>query len=475
MLLIPVLVLLPLLFIIPVLVLDRRHSFAVSVASAAVTLLLIVSALALAHYYGFGPLESSFAYISSLGIGFSFSMNAFTELLALMTGIVFLAAAISAKSFIKESEKLYNALFLISASSTLGVFLAGNFFLLYVFWEISEFAMFFIIYIFGAYDRRYAAIKFIIFSMTSSLLLLIGIMLIYSEMPVHTFSISEALSNAKLIPAQWQLLILVILLVAFMIKMPIFPFHTWLPDAHTEAPAPGSMILAGVLLKFGGYGMLLAFLMLPIAAKYSFYLALLFALSIIYAGFVTLRQEHFKRAIAYTSVVDMGIAALGLATFNTYGYAGALYAMLSHGIVIALMFLIAGTVDESFGTLLINKLRGIAKSFSGLAYAFIFGSFAMAGLPLTAGFVGDLLVFTGATKALGVVFLAPLLGLLLISVFMFWLAERMFFNISEAIEPYAEVDKSFAYAASLLIASTLLLGILPEILIGPISTALAAL
>ena len=475
MLLIPVLVLLPLLFIIPVLVLDRRHSFAVSAASAAVTLLLVVFAIALAHYYGFGPLESSFAYISSLGIGFSFGMNAFTELLALMTGIVFLAAAISAKSFIKESEKLYNALFLISASSTLGVFLAGNFFLLYVFWEISEVAMFFIIYIFGAYDRRYAAIKFIIFSMTSSLLLLIGIMLIYSEMPVHTFSISEALSNAKLIPVQWQLLILAILLVAFMIKMPIFPFHTWLPDAHTEAPAPGSMILAGVLLKFGGYGMLLAFLMLPIAAKYSFYLALLFALSIIYAGFVTLRQEHFKRAIAYTSVVDMGVVALGLATFNAYGYAGALYAMLSHGIVIALMFLIAGTVDESFGTLLINKLKGIAKNFSGLAYAFMFGSFAIAGLPLTCGFVGDLLVFTGATKALGVVFLVPLLGLLLISVFMFWLAERMFFNASEATEPYAGVDKSFAYAASLLIASTLLLGILPEILIGPISAALAAL
>jgi len=474
-LLLDAIVLLPLAFLIPLFALDTRVSFKISLASSAATFLLVIAALVLAHVWGFSSLSTSFAYIPSIGVGFSFSINAITQLLALMTSLVFLAAALTAKDFIKESEKLYNALFLISASSTLGVFLASNFFLLYVFWEISEVAMFFIIYIFGAYNRRYAAMKFILFSLASSLLLLIGIMVLYTYLPAHTFDIASAIQTAKGLPVRIQLAIFALLSISFMIKMPVFPFHTWLPDAHTEAPAPGSMILAGVLLKFGGYGMLLMLLMLPVAVHYSLYLALLFAFSAIYAAFVTIRQEHFKRAIAYTSVVDMGIVALGLSAANAYGYEGALYGMLSHAIVIALLFLIAGEVDEAFGTLLIQKIRGIAKSFKGAAYAFMFGSFAIAGLPLTCGFVADLLVFTGTVKSFGIVFLFPIIAILIISAFMFWLIERMFFNTSRAVEPFGEIGKSFAYASALLIVSTIFLGILPELLIGPIGSMLAAL
>ncbi len=468
-LIIPTIILLPLISLIAVAFANKRQAFRISEIVAGIIFALVVSTVAIARAYGYDSLCFSLPYLQSFGINFDFELNTFNEILAVMSSIVLFAASLSAKNFIKESEKLYNSLFLVISASTLGVFLTGSLFFLYVFWEISEVAMFFIIYIYGAYNRRYAAIKFIIFSLLSSLLLLVGIILLYAYMPQHTFEISYAIQNAKEMPAFAQLLVFALFLVSFMIKIPIFPFHTWLPDAHTEAPTPGSMILAGILLKFGGYGMLLMFLMLPIALHYSLYLAILFSFSAIYAGFVTIRQGHFKRAIAYTSVVDMGIAALGITVANPVGYAGSLYAMLSHGIVIALMFLVAGSVDESFGTLLIEKLKGIAKSMKGVSYAFLFGIFAIAGLPLTCGFVADLLIFTSVTQEFGYVFLAPLAAVAIITLFMFWLAEKMFFDVSKAIEPYSYVDKGFAYASTLLIVSTIFLGIAPSLLVAPVA------
>ncbi|MEM0074280.1 MAG: NADH-quinone oxidoreductase subunit M [Candidatus Micrarchaeaceae archaeon] len=472
MLLIPIIVFLPLAFIIPLALLSYRHAFKITIIAAALTLVLVSAAMLIAHASSFNYLYTSFAYLQSIGVGFSFGITAFTQVLAIMTGIVFLAAAITGRSFIKESQKLYSALFLIILSSALGVFLSGNFFLLYVFWEIGEVAAFFVIYVFGGYNRRYAAIKFLIFSLASSMLLLIGIMLLYANLPTQTFSISYALSSASSIKASVQIAIFVLLLLSFMIKMPIFPLHTWLPDAYAEAPATGSMVIAGVLSKFGGYGMLLAFLMLPVAAHYSFYLAVLFAFSAVYAGFVAIRQVNLKKAIAYSSIVDMGIVALGISTASQLGYAGALYAMLSHGLVIALMFLVAGVVDESFGTLLITKLKGIAKSMESVAYAFMFGTFAIIGLPLTSGFIGDILIFSGLAKSVGPVFLIPLLGILLIGIYFFWLAERVFFNTSKAIEQYAPSPRSFAYASALLIAATIFFGVLPSLLLSTIGTAI---
>ncbi|MGC8676053.1 MAG: complex I subunit 4 family protein [Candidatus Micrarchaeia archaeon] len=475
MLLIPLIVLLPLAFLVPLALLGKRYSFAISAISAVAELALVIAAMALARVFGFAALSASFAYLPSIGIGLSFGMNAFTQVLALMTSVVMAAAALSARNFIKESQKLYNALLLLISASTFGVFLAGNFVMLYVFWEISEIAMFFVIYAFGGYNRRYASIKFLIFSLASSMLLLIGIMLIYSGLPAHTFDIGTALSTAKLIPQGMQTLILSLLLLSFMIKMPVFPLHAWLPDAYSEAPASGTMVLAGAMAKFGGYGMLLAFLMLPVASQYSAYIAIIFAFSAVYAGFVAIRQANLKTALAYASMVDMGIVALGLSAGNALGYAGALYAMFSHGIVIALMFLIAGTLDESFGTVLISKLRGVAKSMSSIAYSFLFGSFAMLGIPLTSGFIGDLLVFSGAVHAFGPVFLAPLLGLVLIGLFMFWLAERVFFNTSRAVEPYRQEPRSALYAVLLLACATIIIGVMPALFMPQISAALAAI
>lgn len=474
MLLLLIALLLPLLALVPLTFLGRRYAFSISIAAALLVFITVAVAayVSIAMPSGFSLMSASFAYIPSLGIGLSLGLNAYTLVLALLTVIVFLAASLPVKNFVKESEKLYSALFLILLTSTLGVFFAGNFIALYVFWEISDFVMFFMIYIFGGYNRHYASLKFLIFSITSSLLLLIGILLLYSSLPQHTFDISYALANAKGISTNVQTLIVSLLLIAFAIKMPIFPLHTWQPDAYSEAPPPSAMVLSGVMSKFGGYGMLLLFMLLPLASHYSIYVAILFGFSALYMSIVTLRQANFKRVIAYASAADMGIVAMGISAANAYGYTGALYLMLSQGLVIALLFLIAGTLDESFGTPLIDKLRGVAKSMQGVAYSFLFAVFALGGIPLTAGFVAELILFTGVVNSLGIVFLLPLAAVLLISVFMFWLAERMFFNISKAIEPFRLNPKSVNYSMLLLSLSIVLFGVVPAVLIGPIATAL---
>jgi NADH-quinone oxidoreductase subunit M len=226
------------------------------------------------------------------------------------------------------------------------------------------------------------------------------------------------------------------------------------------------MILAGVLLKFGGYGLLLMFMMLPIAAHYALYIFLIFLLSAIYSAYVCISQANIKRLIAYTSITDMAIVGVGITAMNAFGYTGAAYAMLSHGIAISLLFLIAGTLDEIYGTLEISKIKGVIRNFAGLSYLFILGTFAAVGIPLTAGFVADLLIFIGAVSAFGILGLAPLIGLLLIAAALFWVIERIFMSASSPTEPYNPLSRDVVASGMLLAIAAVVLGILPFLLLG---------
>lgn len=474
MLLLPILLFLPLAFLLPLAVLNKRRSFEVSIAAALAAFILVIASVAVANARGFQGATYSFIYLPASGITISLDINAITQILAIMTALVLLASSIVAKSFIKEREKLYNLLFIVLITSTLGAFLAADLVVFYVFWEISEVVMFFLIYSFGGYNRHYAAMKFIMFSIASSAFFLLGILVIYSGMPLHTFSIAELIANGKELGTETQIIAMSMLLIAFIIKMPIFPLHIWQPDAYAESPVPATMLLAGVLPKFGSYGLLLMFLMLPYSSKAGIDLALLFALSALYAGFVTIRQYNMKKAIAYISMVDMAVIALGIASASPIGYSGALYAMLSHGIVIALLFLIAGSVDEAYGTLLIDKIRGVVKNFKWLAYSFVFSAFAVAGLPLTAGFIGDLLIFSGVAKGLGPLFMVPLLSILMVTLFLLWIASKVFFNMSKSTEPYSFLSRSIMLACVFLILASLFFGILPVLFVNTISAALAS-
>ncbi|MDE1768012.1 MAG: NADH-quinone oxidoreductase subunit M [Candidatus Micrarchaeota archaeon] len=460
-------VLIPFAFILPILLLDKRHSYKIAFVASALSFLL-VGVVAYSYYTGTAVASSPTQfYIQQLNLSFSLQTTPYTVLLLIMTSIVFLAASIVGKYFIGARERTYNIIFLLAQGASLGVFLASSLVFFYIFWEITEIMMFFIIFMYGGYNRRYASIKFIIYSIISSLLLLIGIMLLYSAPTIHTFDIASIIKLSSTLSMSTQLLVMMLFLVAFMIKMPVFPFHTWLPDAHTEAPTTGSMILAGVLLKFGGYGLMLMFLMLPIASSYTLYFFLLFLFSTIYSAFVSLRQSNLKRLIAYTSITDMGIVAIGLSAINAAGYNGGLYMMFNHGIAISLLFLIAGTIDELYGTLEINKIKGVINNFPGITYLFILGTFIALGIPLSSGFIADLILFIGATSAFGLMGLLALAGILIIGAALFWVIERSFMSVSHASEPYNVFDRSVTIAGILLIAAAVLFGIMPLLLYTP--------
>ena len=459
-------VLIPFASLLPLILLEKKYSYMISMIASLLVFMLTILALYYSYTNGTASLGTSNFYISALNLSFALRLNQPSLILLVMTSVVFFAASIVGKYFIGKRDRIYNIIFLLAEGASLGVFIAANLFFLYVFWEVAEVMMFFIIFLYGGYNRRYSSIKFIIYSIFSSLLMLIGILILYNAVTPHTFDISTLISSSALIPVQTQLTVLVLFVIAFMIKMPVFPLHAWLPDAHTEAPTTGSMILAGVLLKFGGYGLYLMFLILPIASKYALYLFLIFLFSTIYSAYVCLSQTNLKRLIAYTSITDMGIVGVGLTAVNAFGYSGAMYAMFNHGIAIALLFLIAGAIDHIYGTLEIDKIKGVIKNFAGMSYLFIIGVFAALGIPLTAGFIADLLIFIGAVATFGIWGLVPLFGILIMGAALFWLIERVFMSVSKAVEPYNPLGSEVMVSGLLLIGVAIIFGVLPFLLLG---------
>ncbi len=400
-----------------------------------------------------------------LGINFGFALTNITFVFAMLTAIVFLAAAIANIVFIKEEKLGYNSLFMLAESAVLGIFLSENLFLLYLFWDTAIIIFFFMLFHFGGYDRRYAAVKFVLYSIFSSAMLLIGIMMIYFYMPVHTFNISQVISSAGLIPHTEQLEVLIVLMLAFMVKLPVFPFHSWAPDAYSEAPAGSAMLLSGVLSKFGAYGMLLLFISLPIAKTYSIYFAELFAFSAIYAAFVAMNQKELRRMLSYLSISEMGIIAFGISSLNSVGIAGALVGIFGHALIIALLFLLAFSIEKAFGTSILARLKGLLNGSKLIGYVFIFGVLATLGLPLTSGFISDLLILLGSAKSFGLIILLPLFAILINGAYLFWVYERVF-TAKEEPRIY-EKQNGYIYAAmALLLVFIIIIGILPSIILN---------
>ncbi len=458
----PLLVLIPFISIIPILFFEKQgiRTTQIITSSIVLVLALVLIYLAAANF----TLSFSYGYISILGVNFSLQINSISLILVLMSALVFFAASLVFNNFIKENERIYAVLFALVQGSSIALFLSSNLLVLYLFWEIAEFSMFFIILLFGNLNRRQAAIKFIVYSIVSSMLLFLGFLVIYTGITPHTFDISSIISNAASMPAPMQLYALVLLFTAFAIKTPVFPFHSWLPDAHTEAPTTGSMVLAGVMLKFGGYGFILTVTMLPIALSYAVPMAALFILSSIYAALVAMRQHNIKRMIAYMSITEMSIVVFAVVSGSAQALNGALYAMLAHGLAVSLLFLLAGSIFEAYGTLEIKALKGIIRNFRPAAWLFVFGAFAIAGLPLTSGFIGDLLIFIGTYSVFGVSAFLPLAAILILAGLLFWITEKVFMS-GKATTPVEIIPKRVYYTGIFLAASTIILGIAPFLLI----------
>ena len=392
---------------------------------------LVVFILSLFLWLNF-PKTNGFHFIeevnlfSAAGISYRLGIDGISMLFIVLSAFLVPVCILASWKSIVIRVKEYMILFLLLETLMIGTFCALDLLLFYIFFEALLIPMFLIIGIWGGPRRIYAAFKFFLYTLAGSVLFLIAIIIMgYSS---GTFDI-RALMEYNF-PYQLQLLLWPALFASFAVKTPMWPFHTWLPDAHVEAPTAGSVILAGVLLKVGGYGFIrFSIPMLPNASE--FYAPLVFVLgviAIIYASLVALMQKDMKKLIAYSSVAHMGYVTIGLFTFKQEGIDGAIIQMLSHGLVSAALFLCIGVLYDRMHTRMIKDYGRIVTNMPKFAFIFMIFTLASIGLPGTSGFVGEFLVLIAAYEVSGYLAFTTGLGMVLGAAYMLWLYKRVVFG-----------------------------------------------
>ena len=445
--------------------LDHYFSRKIAIASTAIGFLLTLAVLAISMAEHGVNVAETYPYIGSMMIGLSFRINVISLALLLMSSVVLLAAVVAGNPE-NERQKLSCALIVMIQIASVGLFTSANLFLFFVFWEIGIIAMFFMINVLGSANRRKASMNFLIYETFASALLLLGILLLYFAIPMHTFDMQYIIANASHIPQQAQGLIFLVLFLAFMTNMPLFPMHFWLPDAHTEASTQGSMILSGILTKFGAFGMLMLFTMLPISAKYAPYIVAIAAISAFYSVLVLMKQTDLKKIAAYSTIVEMGIIMVGIGSLNIFGTYGSVYAMLAHGLGVALLFLVVGCLKYTFGERDIRVLRGTVVESKFATYSFLVATAAATGLPLTAGFVADILIFMGSVQAFGAYGIIPLIALILLGAYLYFVVNRSMLSSREhsTAVNYVGTDQHIGYL--ILAFSLFVFGVMPFIILN---------
>ncbi|ARV62428.1 NAD(P)H-quinone oxidoreductase subunit 4 [Nostocales cyanobacterium HT-58-2] len=339
-------------------------------------------------------LVEKYSWVPQLGLNWSVAVDGLSMPLILLTGLINTLAVFAAWKVTKK-PRLFYGLMLAMYSAQIGVFVAQDLLLFFLMWEIELVPVYLLISIWGGEKRRYAATKFILYTAAASIFILVaGFAMAFSG---DTVTFDMASLGMKEYPKAFELLVYTCFLIAFGVKLPIFPLHTWLPDAHGEASAPGSMILAGVLLKMGGYALIrINMEMLPNAHVYfAPVLAILGVVNIVYGACCAFAQTNLKRRLAYSSVAHMGFVLIGIASYTDLGISGAMLQMVSHGLIAASLFFLAGVTYERTHTLMMDKMGGIAKVMPKTFALFTAGAMASLALPGMSGFVGELMVFLG--------------------------------------------------------------------------------
>ncbi len=343
-------------------------------------------------------LAESYSWIPQLGMNWSVAVDGLSMPLILLTGLINTLAIFAAWN-VKNKPRLFYALMLVMYSAQIGVFVAQDLLMFFLMWEIELVPVYLLISIWGGPKRRYAATKFILYTAAASIFILVSgfAMAFYGD----TLTFDMASLGMKEYPKALELLAYAGFFVAFGVKLPVFPLHTWLPDAHGEASAPGSMILAGVLLKMGGYALIRFNMeMLPNAHVYfAPVLAILGVVNIIYGACCAFAQTNLKRRLAYSSIAHMGFVLVGIASYTEIGMSGVLLQMVSHGLIAAALFFLSGVTYERTHTLMMDKMGGVAKAMPKTFGLFTAGAMASLALPGMSGFVGELMVFLGISTS----------------------------------------------------------------------------
>ncbi len=376
---------------------------------------------------GFQFVEEA-VWLPDLKLVYKMGVDGISMPLVLLSTLLTPLCVLASWDSIKHRVKEYMIAFLVLETLMVGTFAALDLFLFYVFFEGVLIPMFLIIGVWGGPRRVYSAFKFFLYTLTGSLLMLVAILTIYFY--TGTSDIPTLIEKANL-PAGWQLWLWLAFFASFAVKLPMWPVHTWLPDAHVEAPTAGSVILAGVLLKMGGYGFLrFSVPMMPQGTD--FFVPLVFLLSVvavIYTSLVALAQQDMKKLIAYSSVAHMGFVTVGIFSLNQQGIEGALFQMLSHGVVSAALFLIVGVVYDRLHTREIARYEGLAENMPAYSLVFMVFMLASVGLPGTSGFVGEFLVIVGAFQASSWIALLTASGMVLGATYMLYLYRRVIFGV----------------------------------------------
>ena len=469
----------PLLGVAIIALLPRERERDAKWVAAATAFVVLVATLGL--FVAFDRDETGFQFVQShtwisgdiahfdiqylLGVdGLGLAMVVLTALLGLV------AVLISWRIELRPKE--YFVWLLLLETSLLGVFTALDFLLFFIFWEIELIPMYFLISIWGTGRKVYSAWKYVFFTFFGSAFMLVGLLVL--GFAADTFDIrvlSQMEIRDTLVPVQ---VLFFFLIFGFAIKLPVFPFHTWLPDAHTDAPTAVSVMLAGVLLKMGGYGMLrICLSILPdVARDASVWLAVFGVVNILYGALVTLMQTDLKRLIAYSSISHMGYVLLGVSALGQVGLTGAGMQMFTHGLITGLLFVVVGMVYDRAHTRQIGELSGLAHQMPMIAVVMVIAGLASLGLPSTAGFVSEVMVFLGTFDKHGALTILGVIGILLTAGYILWMIQRVF--LGERLPRWEGLGDATAWwertALVVMVAVIFLIGIYPAVLADVIET-----
>ncbi len=437
---------------------------------AALWTTLITFAASLVLWNRFDPTTHAFQFVEKMpwfegyGIHYHLGIDGISLFLIILTTFLMPICILCSWRAITRRVREYMIAFLLLETFVIGVFCALDMLLFYLFFEGMLIPMYLIIGVWGGDRRVYAAYKFFLYTLAGSILFLIA--LIYLYLQFGTTDIPLLMKQAPTLSLSVQQWLWLAMLASFAVKVPMWPVHTWLPDAHVQAPTAGSVILAGILLKMGAYGFLRFSLpMLPGASEYfSTFIFVLSCIAVVYTSLVALMQEDMKKLIAYSSVAHMGFVTLGIFTFNQQGIEGAIFQMISHGLVSGALFLCVGVVYDRLHTREIARYGGLVNNMPIYAVVFMIFTMASVGLPGTSGFVGEMLVLIGGFQASqwAAVFLAT--GLILGAAYMLWLYRRVCFGelVKNDLKKMTDLSLREKLIFAPLVAAVLWLGIYPK-------------